>query len=130
MATSVSTSPAVHWLPALASKRSPPKRAKTTPTVFGGPVRVPRHVITRGVGTIMDGHRCLLLATGEAKAPMVAGMVEGPIMADLPASILQMHPVCTLVVDEAAAAKLKRADYYRWVYANKPKWQQLTDPRK
>jgi glucosamine-6-phosphate deaminase len=92
---------------------------------FGSPAEVPRHVITMGVGTIMDAKACLLLATGASKAEAVAGMAEGPITADLPASILQMHPNCKLVVDEAAAAKLRRADYYRWVYANKPAWQQI-----
>jgi glucosamine-6-phosphate deaminase len=50
-------------------------------------------------------------------------MVEGPITADVPASALQFHPSCALLVDEPAAALLKRADYYRWVYANKPEWQ-------
>ena len=36
-----------------------------------------------------------------------------------------MHEVCTLIVDEAAASNLKRKDYYRWVYDNKPAWQRL-----
>jgi glucosamine-6-phosphate deaminase len=84
---------------------------------------VPHHVITMGVGTILDARRCLVLAFGEAKAAAVAAMVEGPITADVPASALQFHPSCTLLVDEAAATRLKRADYYRWVYANKPLWQ-------
>ena len=61
--------------------------------------------------------------TGAPKADAVAAMVEGPITADLPASVLQMHPVCRLVIDQAAAARLKRADYYRWVYQNNPEWQ-------
>jgi hypothetical protein len=29
------------------------------------------------------------------------------------------------VVDELAAAKLKRHEYYRWVYDNKPDWQRV-----
>jgi glucosamine-6-phosphate deaminase len=78
-----------------------------------------------GVGTIMDARHCLLLATGEAKAEVVARMAEGPLTANVPASILQMHPACALAVDEAAAAKLKRSDYYRWVYDNKPDWQRV-----
>jgi glucosamine-6-phosphate deaminase len=84
---------------------------------------IPRHVITMGVGTILEARRCVVLAFGERKARAVAGMVEGPITADLPASVLQMHAACTLLIDEPAASKLKRADYYRWVYANKPDWQ-------
>jgi glucosamine-6-phosphate deaminase len=90
---------------------------------FASPGEVPHHVITMGVGTILDARRCLVLAFGEGKAKAVADMVEGPVTADVPASALQFHPSCTLLVDEAAAGRLKRAEYYRWVYANKPDWQ-------
>jgi glucosamine-6-phosphate deaminase len=100
-----------------------PQTAADNARFFGGADKVPRHVITLGVGTIMEARQCLLLATGAAKALAVAQMVEGPITADCPASILQMHPCCQLIVDEEAAAKLKRANYYRWVYGNKPDWQ-------
>lgn len=90
---------------------------------FGSAEEVPRHVITMGVGTILDARRCMVLAFGERKAAAVADMAEGPVTADVPASALQFHPSCTLLIDEAAAAELKRADYHRWVYANKPEWQ-------
>jgi len=90
---------------------------------FDSAEAVPRHVITMGVGTIMEARHCLVLATGESKAAAVAAMVEGPVTASVPASALQMHPVCTLVVDEAAAKLLQRTEYYRWVYDNKPSWQ-------
>jgi glucosamine-6-phosphate deaminase len=90
---------------------------------FGSEDEVPRHVITMGVGTIMEARQVLVLATGAAKAHAVAATVEGPIMADVPASILQMHRSCALIVDEAAAGQLKRGDYYRWVFAHKPDWQ-------
>jgi glucosamine-6-phosphate deaminase len=94
---------------------------------FRSSAEVPRHVITMGVGTIMEARRCLVLATGEKKAGAVAAAVEGPITADVPASILQMHRTCTLIVDEPAAARLRRKDYYRWVYANKPDFQRIPD---
>jgi glucosamine-6-phosphate deaminase len=100
-----------------------PQTVKDNAKDFGSPEAVPRHVITMGVGTIMDSRQCLMLATGEAKAEAVARMAEGAITADLPGSILQMHPVCKVVVDEAAASRLKRGDYYRWVYDHKPVWQ-------
>lgn len=90
---------------------------------FASADEVPRHVMTMGVGTIMDARHCLLVATGEGKAPVVARLVEGAISADCPATILQMHPRCTVVLDEAAASRLQRADYYRWIYDNKPAWQ-------
>jgi glucosamine-6-phosphate deaminase len=90
---------------------------------FDSPDDVPHHVITMGIGTIMEARSILLLAWGEAKAAAVAGMVEGPVTASLPASILQMHPEVKVFIDEAAAARLARRDYYRHVLANKPDWQ-------
>ena len=90
---------------------------------FGSADKVPRHVITMGLGTIMEARQCLLLAFGAKKARAVAAMVEGPLASNTPASILQMHPKANVCLDDASAAKLKRADYYRWVYANKPGWQ-------
>jgi glucosamine-6-phosphate deaminase len=90
---------------------------------FGSTGAVPKHVITMGIGTIMEARQIVLLAFGEKKARIIAETVEGPVTANNPASMLQMHPVAKLCVDEPAASRLKRADYYRWVYANKPAWQ-------
>jgi glucosamine-6-phosphate deaminase len=66
----------------------------------------------------------MLLATGEAKAGVLAQAVEGPITSMVSASALQLHPRCTVVVDEAAAAKLNEKDYYRWVFENEPEWEE------
>lgn len=90
---------------------------------FGDPAKVPMHVVTMGIGTIMEARTNLLLAFGENKAAAVAGAVEGPVTAENPASVLQFHPSVKVCLDEPAAAGLKRADYYRWVYENKPDWQ-------
>ena len=92
---------------------------------FGNEGQVPHHVITMGIGTIMDSRMCLMLAFGLKKAQAVAGAVEGPITAMNPASILQMHPVAKIVLDEAAAQRLIKVDYYRWVYDHKPPWQRF-----
>ncbi|MFE7777784.1 glucosamine-6-phosphate deaminase [Streptomyces sp. NPDC057445] len=93
---------------------------------FGGDIeQVPHHVITQGIGTILEARHLVLLATGEGKAEAVAATVEGPVAAVCPASALQLHPHATVVVDEAAASKLKLADYFRHTYANKPGWQGL-----
>jgi glucosamine-6-phosphate deaminase len=90
---------------------------------FGSEESVPHHVITMGIGTIMETRQNLLLAFGQNKSRAIAEAVEGPITSINPASILQMHPVVKVILDEPAAADLKRADYYRWVYENKPDWQ-------
>ena len=102
-----------------------PRTRRDNVASFGSPENVPFHVITMGVGTIMDAREVLLLAFGTKKAAAIAAAVEGPITAMSPASILQMHPVARCIVDEAAAARLARIDYYRWVYAQKPDWQKL-----
>ncbi len=85
---------------------------------------VPYHVITMGIGTIMEAKTCVLLAFGEGKADAIKEMVEGPLCAMVPGSALQMHPDTKIIVDEAAASKLSKLDYYKWVYQNKPEWQQ------
>lgn len=90
---------------------------------FGSEDEVPKHVITMGIGTIMEARMNLLLAFGENKACAIAEAVEGPVTSSNPASALQLHPVVKVCLDELAATGLKRADYYRWVDANKPAWQ-------
>jgi glucosamine-6-phosphate deaminase len=52
---------------------------------------VPKYALTMGVGTIMDAHELLLLANGEGKADAIKAAVEGPITAQCPASIVQLH---------------------------------------
>lgn len=84
---------------------------------------VPMHCITQGLGTILRARHLVLLAFGEGKAQAVADAVEGPLSAILPGSAIQLHPHATVVVDEAAASRLKLADYYRYTFANKPAWQ-------
>ncbi|HEX3714314.1 MAG TPA: glucosamine-6-phosphate deaminase [Trebonia sp.] len=92
---------------------------------FGSPAEVPTHVLTQGLGTILQARHLLLIATGEAKADATAAAVEGPVSASCPASVLQLHPHVTVLVDPAAAARLDRLAYYREVYAAKPSWQGL-----
>ncbi|MHA3723244.1 glucosamine-6-phosphate deaminase [Leucobacter sp. HY1910] len=79
---------------------------------FDSPDDVPVYSVTQGLGTIADARRLLLVAQGEAKADAVAAMVEGPVSTMCPASALQMHRYATVVIDEAAASKLKLRDYY------------------
>ncbi len=90
---------------------------------FSSLADVPHHVLTQGLGTIMDARHVILLATGAQKAQAVRDFVEGPVAAICPASILQFHPHATVLLDEAAASALKLADFYRHTYDNKPAWQ-------
>ncbi len=86
---------------------------------------VPHHVVTQGLGTILDSRHAVLVATGAQKAQAVHDLVEGPLAAICPASVLQLHPHASILVDEAAASSLKLAEYYRHTYDHKPGWQGL-----
>lgn len=100
-----------------------PTTLKQNAPAFGGEENMPRRAITMGVGTILECRRCLLLATGDSKADVIAKAVEGPITSMISATTLQLHPRCTVVVDEEAAGKLAGKDYYRWIFANEPEWE-------
>lgn len=76
---------------------------------------VPRLAVTMGVGTILESRRCLLLANGQSKAEAIRATIEGPVTAQITASALQLHREVTAVVDDQAAARLCRRDYYREV---------------
>jgi glucosamine-6-phosphate deaminase len=67
---------------------------------------VPKYALTMGVGTIMDAKEILLLANGAAKADAIAAAVEGPLTAQCPASIIQLHPKSFVLVDKDAGGKL------------------------
>ena len=92
---------------------------------FGDLDDVPRHVLTQGIGTILEARHLVLIAIGEAKAEPIARAVEGPLASMCPASAIQLHPHATVVIDEAAAARLTLADYYRATFAAKPPWQSI-----
>lgn len=92
---------------------------------FESAADVPVHVLTQGLGTITDAGHLVLLATGEGKAEAIAATVEGPVTAFCPASVLQLHPHVTVIIDEPAASKLQFAEYYHYAYDHKPTWQQF-----
>jgi len=92
---------------------------------FDAPDQVPRHVLTQGLGTILDARHLLLVAIGPGKSHAVAALVEGPLSAFCPASVLQLHPHATVLLDDDAASELRLGDYYRETYAGKPRWQGL-----
>ena len=69
---------------------------------------VPTEAITMGLGGIMKAKKILLIASGENKAEIISKLVEGKITTQVPATLLQVHPNVTIVVDEAAASLLKK----------------------
>lgn len=87
---------------------------------FASPEEVPVHCLTQGLGTILEARELVLVALGRAKADAVAAAVEGPLSSMCPASVLQLHPRAGAYLDEAAAARLRLADYYRHTWAHRP----------
>jgi glucosamine-6-phosphate deaminase len=100
-----------------------PQTVEQNAPLFDDPRRMPRRAITMGVGTILESRRCLLLACGEEKAAILAKAVEGPVTSMISATALQLHPKCTVIVDEAAATHLENQEYYRWIFENEPEWE-------
>ncbi len=100
---------------------TPETMAQNSP-LFSNPNEMPRRAITMGVGTILESKECILLATGEEKAGVIAKAVEGPVTSMISASALQLHASCHVIVDEAAASKLQNKEYYRWIFENEPDW--------
>lgn len=99
-----------------------PETIEQNAPYFEKPDDMPRRALTMGVGTILDARRLLTLVTGVEKAAILAKAVEGPITSMVTASALQLHPRCTVVVDEPAAAHLQGQAYYRWIFENEPEW--------
>lgn len=100
-----------------------PQTREDNARFFGGLNQVPIHVVTQGLGTIRRAGHLVLLATGEAKAEAVARMVEGPVSAMMPASVLQLHRHATVIIDDAAASRLSEVEFYRFIDANRLDWQ-------
>ena len=80
---------------------------KDNARLFNDISEVPRQAFTMGLKNIMNAKKILILASGANKAKAVYGMINGEVTESLPASVLQLHPDCTLIVDEAAASLLK-----------------------
>ena len=103
-----------------------PATIRQNASLFGGKTgAVPRRALTMGIGTILDASHLLTLVTGAEKAAILAKAVEGPITSMVTASALQLHADCKVIVDEAAAKRLRGKAYYRWIFQNEPEWQEL-----
>jgi glucosamine-6-phosphate deaminase len=75
---------------------------------FPRPEDVPTYCLTQGLGTILDASRIVLVASGSHKAAAIGAAVQGPVTEACPASILQLHPDATVIVDRDAAGELTR----------------------
>jgi glucosamine-6-phosphate deaminase len=93
---------------------APTHREKLTPRTrranarfFKTPGDVPRYAITMGMGTIMKAKEIILLAGSKDKAEAIKRAVQGPVTPAVPASVLQLHPDCRMLIDSSAASGLQ-----------------------
>ena len=68
---------------------------------------VPKQAYTMGIKTIMQAKKVLVVVSGEDKADIVQKAFFGPVTPEVPASVLQLHPDCTVVADAAALSKVE-----------------------
>lgn len=63
--------------------------------------------LTRGIKNIMHTRKLILIVKGSHKAEMVEKAILGPVSPDIPASVVQLHPNCEILLDADAAALIK-----------------------
>jgi glucosamine-6-phosphate deaminase len=73
--------------------------------------------LTRGVKNIMHTRKLILIAKGTHKAEIIKQAILGPVSTDIPASVVQLHPNCEILLDADAGALI--ANYakergYNW----------------
>lgn len=69
---------------------------------------IPPCAITMGIGTILEAKKIILIANGEHKADICVQFIEGPVIKQVPASSLQLHSDVTVILDKAAASRLRK----------------------
>lgn len=72
--------------------------------------QVPEHIelggLTLGIKNIMQTRKLILIAKGTHKADMVRQAILGPVTTDIPASVVQLHPNCEILLDADAGAQI------------------------
>ncbi|WP_017814147.1 glucosamine-6-phosphate deaminase [Paenibacillus shenyangensis] len=79
-----------------------PETREANARYFQSVDEVPAQAITMGVGTIMKSRQILLMVRGADKAEIIHRALTGPITTLCPASLLQLHPNVTVLMDGEA----------------------------
>jgi glucosamine-6-phosphate deaminase len=62
--------------------------------------------LTRGIKNIMSSRKIILVAKGIHKATIISKALFGPVTPEVPASVLQLHPDCEVLLDAEAASEI------------------------
>lgn len=63
--------------------------------------------LTLGIKNIMQTRRIVLVAKGKHKASIIEKAILGPVTTDIPASVVQLHPNCEILLDAAAGELIR-----------------------
>lgn len=80
---------------------------------FASADNVPKQAYTMGIGTIMKAKKILLLVNGSEKAGILRKALLGPVVPQVPASILQLHSDVIVVADKDALSEIDTSDATR-----------------
>lgn len=75
--------------------------------LFNDISEVPTKAMTMGLKSIMNARKIVLIATGKNKAQAIYNLLKGAKTEEVPCSILQDHPDCTIYCDEEAYSLVK-----------------------
>jgi glucosamine-6-phosphate deaminase len=64
--------------------------------------------LTRGIKNIMHTRKLILIAKGGHKAEIIEKAILGPVTTDMPASVVQLHPNCEILLDADAGARIAK----------------------
>jgi glucosamine-6-phosphate deaminase len=70
---------------------------------------VPKRAISMSVRQILKSHEIICVVPGAQKAAAVRAALEGPLSAQVPASVLRTHPRASIFLDAASASQLGTA---------------------
>lgn len=57
---------------------------------------------------IMHSKHLILIAKGKSKASIIRKALAGPVSTEIPASVVQLHPNCEILLDADAASEIAR----------------------
>lgn len=69
---------------------------------FANTEEIPKYAFTLGIGSIMKAKKLIVLVNGRGKSDIIKKTLCGPITPKIPATVLRLHPDCTLIADKEA----------------------------
>lgn len=85
-----------------------PESIRSNAAYWGSEADVPREAFTLGLGTLREARRLALIAGGERKRAILDRTLRGAVGAEVPATLLRIHPDAVVIADRAALSPSPR----------------------